>query len=120
MLLPGVIETAARRFEVEGHSARLLLMALIVGAEAAGLEDWLANLPALYREQNAATRLAPAPFIESLLAHIAALPAARRRAVWQQAGRPSRRCQAGPGSARCWASGKASNSSLRSQSRNVA
>lgn len=86
VLLPGVIETSARRFEVEGHSARLLLMALIVGAEAAGLDDWLASLPALYREQKAATRLAPAPFIDSLLAHIAALPTVRRRAVWQQAG----------------------------------
>lgn len=86
VLLPGVIETAARRFEVEGHSARLLLMALIVGAEAAGLDDWLASLPALYREQHAATRLAPAPFIGSLLAHIAALPATRRRQVWQRAG----------------------------------
>lgn len=86
VLLPGVLETAARRFEVEGHSARLLLMALIVGAETAGLEDWLVRLPALYREQNAATRLAPAAFIDSLLAHIAALPIARRHAVWQQAG----------------------------------
>ena len=86
VLLPGVIETAARRFEVEGHSARLLLMALIVGAETAGLEDWLASLPALYREQNAATQLVATPFIESLLAHIAAYPSERRRVVWQRAG----------------------------------
>ena len=85
-LLPGVIETSARRFEVEGHAARLLLMALIVGAEAAGLDDWLRALPALYREQAAASALQPAPFIESLLAHIAALPAAARRRVWRQAG----------------------------------
>lgn len=87
VLLPGVIETSARRFEVEGHSARLLLMALIVGAEKAGLDHWLASLPALYREQGTATRLAAAPFIESLLAHIAALPAERRRMVWQRAGK---------------------------------
>ncbi len=86
LLLPGVIGTAARRFEVEGHRARLALMALIVGAEAAGLDDWLVSLPALYREQRAATRLKPAPFIEALLAHIEALPLARRRQVWQRAG----------------------------------
>ncbi|MES2683773.1 MAG: glycosyltransferase [Pseudomonadota bacterium] len=86
-LLPGVIETSARRFEVEGHGARLLLMALIVGAETAGLHDWLRELPSLYREQSAAAALQPVPFIESLLAHIAALPTASRRRVWQQAGR---------------------------------
>ena len=87
VLLPGALHTSARRFETEGHGPRLLLMALIVGAEAAGLDDWLAKLPALYREQSAATQLKAVPFIDALLAHIAALPRARRRAVWQRAGR---------------------------------
>ena len=61
----------------------MLLMALIVGAEAAGLSDWLASLPGLYREQRQAERLQIAPFVDSLLAHVAALPGADQRAVWQ-------------------------------------
>ena len=87
LLLPGRLHTAARRFETEGHAPRMVLMALIVGAEAAGLDDWLASLPALYREQSATTRLRLAPFVNSLLGHIAALPRARQREVWQRAGR---------------------------------
>lgn len=86
VLLPGVLQTAARRFETEGHGARLLLMALIVGAETAGLDAWLSSLPGLYREQQLASRLSPLPFVTSLLAHIAALPAPQRRLVWQRAG----------------------------------
>ena len=81
VLLPGVLETAARRFEVEGHRARLLLMALIVGAEAAGLEAWLASLPALYRAQNQATALSITPFLRDLSIHLRQLPAARQRQV---------------------------------------
>ena len=86
LLLPGVIETSARRFEIEGHGPRMVVMALMVGAEAAGLQDWLAGLPALYREQAAATQLAHRPFIESLLSHIASLPSARQQQVWRAAG----------------------------------
>ena len=85
LLLPGLIETAARRFETEGHAPRMLLMALIVGAEAAGLDDWLASLPGLYREQRQAQRLQIAPFVDSLLAYVAALPRTDQRAVWRQA-----------------------------------
>ena len=86
LLLPGVLQTSARRFETEGHVPRMVLMALIVGAEAAGLDDWLASLPALYRQQSETSRLRAAPFIHSLLAHIAALTQARQREVWQRAG----------------------------------
>lgn len=85
LLLPGAIETSARRFEVEGHTARLLLMALIVGAEAAGLDHWLASLPVLYREQGRASRLAISPFVDSLMAHVAALPAEQQQEVWRRA-----------------------------------
>lgn len=87
VLLPGVLETAARRFEAEGHRARMFLMALIVGAEAAGLDDWLRQLPSVYREQQRATRLTARPFLDSLLAHIANLPKKQQCAVWQRAGR---------------------------------
>lgn len=86
VLLPGLLHTSARRFEVEGHSARMALMALIVGADAAGLDDWLSALPALYRQQQEATRLSLAPFLQSLNAHIQSLPPARRRAVWRATG----------------------------------
>ncbi len=86
LLLPGVLETAARRFEVEGHRARLLLMALIVGAEAAGLESWLASLPALYRAQSQATALSITPFLQALSAHLRQLPSARQRQVRRAVG----------------------------------
>lgn len=86
VLLPGMLHTSARRFEAEGHGARLSLMALIVGAEAAGLDDWLRALPGLYRQQQEATQLSLLPFLQSLDAHIQSLPASRRRAVWHAAG----------------------------------
>lgn len=86
VLLPGLLHTSARRFEVEGHNTRMALMALMVGAEAAGLDDWLGSLPALYRQQQEATQLSLAPFLHSLSAHIQALPLARRRSVWRAAG----------------------------------
>jgi len=86
VLLPGVLHTSARRFEVEGHAVRLALMAVIVGADAAGLDDWLRELPALYRQQDEATRLSLFPFLRSLHRHIRALPADRRDAVWRAAG----------------------------------
>ncbi|MES2885990.1 MAG: glycosyltransferase [Pseudomonadota bacterium] len=87
LLLPGVLQTSARRFEAEGHVPRMVLMALIVGAEAAGLHDWLASLPALYREQKEASGLRAAPFIHALLTHIGASPRRRQREIWDQAGR---------------------------------
>ncbi len=86
VLLPGVLQTSARRFETEGHRNRLALMALIVGAEHAGLDDWLRALPGLYRAQHETAQLALAPFLCDLAAHLAALPADARRRVQQRTG----------------------------------
>ena len=85
-LLPGCLETSARRFEVEGHRARYALMALIVGADAAGLHDFLAALPALYREHARAGPLAVRPVLRALDAHLRALPPPRRAEVWARVG----------------------------------
>ncbi len=86
VLLPGALQTSARRFETEGHSARLALMALIVGAEHAGLVDWLRALPTLYRAQHEAAPLSLAPFLHALSVHIASLPPPQQRQLWRDTG----------------------------------
>lgn len=86
LLLPGVLETSARRFEAEGHAARYALMALIVGAEAGGLDEFLAALPAIYREQSATAALDLRHFLRALDAAIRALPADRRARLWARVG----------------------------------
>ena len=83
--LPGVLGTSARRFEREGHATRLALMALMMGADAAGLADWLAATPALYRAQGDAARLSLKPFLHALDAHLARLPPAARGEVMRRA-----------------------------------
>ncbi|GAB4262221.1 MAG: TIGR04283 family arsenosugar biosynthesis glycosyltransferase [Deferrisoma sp.] len=66
VLLPGTLETSARRFEAEGLEARQALNALILAADDLGLEGFLARAPALYREQGEARRLRLAPFLAAL------------------------------------------------------
>lgn len=51
-LLPGWLQTSARRFVSEGTRERLVTMALIMGLEAAGEHDLLARLPGLYAVQR--------------------------------------------------------------------
>lgn len=84
--LPGLLHTAARRFEAEGHGPRYALMALIVGMEAAGLTALMAELPALYRAQSQAEKLSLAPVLAHIHAHLARLPRAQQHAVWQAVG----------------------------------
>lgn len=83
LLLPGTLHTSARRFESEGHRQRYLLMALMVIAEHAGLDSWLAAVPSLYRAQTETRTLALRPFLGSLSAALRALPADRERAAQQ-------------------------------------
>lgn len=62
VLLPGELVTSARRFESEGHAERYTLMALMTGAEVAGLHEFFDQAPGIYREQDATSRLPAAPF----------------------------------------------------------
>lgn len=84
--LPGVLETSARRFETEGAAVRLALMALMVGAEQAGLSEFLHGAPGLYAEQGRAQRLRLAPFVRDLQQRLAARPAAEQAALWAALG----------------------------------
>lgn len=68
-LLPGVLETSARRFTREGVRQRYALMGLMMALHAAGQTDFLRQWPALYRAQAEAEALRLMPFLQ---------PAARR------------------------------------------
>jgi rSAM/selenodomain-associated transferase 2 len=74
LLLPGVLGTSARRFEREGASRRLLLMALMMLAEHGRVPGFLETAPDLYRAQREAEVLELAPFLQQFAHCIAALP----------------------------------------------
>ncbi len=67
-LLPGTVVTSARRFEAEGMGPRQALNALILAAHDLGWHGFLAEAPALYREQARADRLDLVPFLRLLQA----------------------------------------------------
>ncbi len=52
ILLPGTLQTSARRFVSEGPFQRYAMMALIMSLHDNGLEDMIADLPQLYVEQS--------------------------------------------------------------------
>jgi rSAM/selenodomain-associated transferase 2 len=87
LLLPGRLSTSARRFESEGPAARYALMALMVAAEAGGLDAYLREVPGLYREQAQTRRLRLRPFLEALRDRLEALPPAQQRVFWERLGR---------------------------------
>ncbi len=57
MLLPEEIITSARRFENEGMKERQALNAIIMGLAFAGMNDILANIPELYRNDYQRSKL---------------------------------------------------------------
>lgn len=69
LLLPGELETSARRFETEGHAQRYALMGLMVAMHEAGCEDFLHAAPGLYAQQAQAGRLALTPFLRRARRH---------------------------------------------------
>jgi len=84
--LPDPLITSARRFETEGPYRRYLLMALIMGCEATGLEEFFAYAPDAYRRQARARRLRIAPFIQTIGHCLHRRPRAERRRLWRAAG----------------------------------
>lgn len=64
--LPGRLLTSARRFEMEGHRARYTLMALMMGAHAAGLHEFFREAPQLYVSARESARLQLTPFRQLL------------------------------------------------------
>ena len=60
--LPGELQTSARRFEVEGHLPRYLLMGLIVAMHEAGAMAFFEDSRALYAEQRQTGQLVLRPW----------------------------------------------------------
>lgn len=60
--LPGELQTSARRFEVEGHLPRYLLMGLIVAMHEAGAMAFFDGSQALYAEQRQTGQLVLRPW----------------------------------------------------------
>lgn len=81
------IVTSARRFESEGLHQRQTLNALIMACLATGLTALLAEMPAIYRQQQETGSLSLAPFFSRFRAHSAALPPRERSRHWQAVGR---------------------------------
>jgi rSAM/selenodomain-associated transferase 2 len=86
LLLPARLETSARRFDQEGLYARQVLNAVIVALEAAGRDDFLRALPALYRQQRCAEKLRLRPIFVHIRYLLRALPAGERRQFWKAVG----------------------------------
>lgn len=63
VLLPGQLQTSARRFIAEGASSRYTLMGLMMLMHAVGDEDFLHLAPALYRPQHQTDRRSPLPAV---------------------------------------------------------
>jgi rSAM/selenodomain-associated transferase 2 len=75
-LLPGVLETSARRFAREGVRQRYALMGLMMALHAAGQTDFLREWPALYRAQSETDRLRLMPFLRPAVRRLLGRPPA--------------------------------------------
>ena len=62
-LLPGLLETSARRFETEGVHVRYALMAILMSLHEIGAHEFFEQAPALYRPQDQAAALDLRPFL---------------------------------------------------------
>lgn len=82
LLLPGELETSARRFEAEGHAQRYALMGLMVAMHEAGCDEFLRAAPGVYAQQAETRRLVLTPFLRlarrQLLARLRRDPACVR------------------------------------------
>lgn len=86
LLLPGTLLTSPRRFETEGMRARQTLNALMMNFLAIGWPDFFVRAPELYRQQANTGALQLGPFFGLIRELLAAMPAPRRRALWQATG----------------------------------
>jgi glycosyltransferase involved in cell wall biosynthesis len=62
--LPGHLQTSARRFEEEGHGARMLLSAMIMSMYLGGHDEFFVRAKDVYRARGAAKKLQLAPFFQ--------------------------------------------------------
>ncbi len=87
IVLPGHLRTSARRFETEGHRQRYLLMALIMGAYVAGLDEFFTEAPQVYSEQSRTQHLRIEPFRAVLMRLLGRRPWRERLGILLRAGR---------------------------------
>jgi len=86
LLLPGGLETSARRFEREGHARRYALMALIMAMRAAGLEEFFRRAPQVYAAQHQAGRLQTGGYRRLAREVLGQLPRQQRLAAYRRIG----------------------------------
>jgi len=86
VLLTPELVTSARRFETEGLGDRQTINAVIMACGAAGRDDLVTRIPALYREQAACGRLDTGPILGRLGELIDGFSPAEQQAFWDQVG----------------------------------
>ena len=86
LLLPGVIVTSARRFQVEGIKERQTLNALIMNFLAIGWLDFFVSAPDLYRQQDRTQPLQMLPFFILIKDLLGKMPIRQRWGIWLATG----------------------------------
>jgi hypothetical protein len=61
--LPSSLLSSARRFETEGHLRRYILMSIIMGMHAAGVDEFFRHAPKVYVAQEGGRRAAAEPIV---------------------------------------------------------
>ena len=87
LLLPGVIRTSARRFQVEGFKTRQTLNALMMNFLAIGWLDFFDHVPDLYQQQDRTRTLKLLPFFKLIRDLLARMPIRQRLRIWHATGR---------------------------------
>jgi rSAM/selenodomain-associated transferase 2 len=86
LLLPGVIVTSARRFQVEGLTARQTLNALMMNFLAIGWFDFFLSAPDIYRQQDRTQSLQLLPFFNLIRDLLDMMPIRQRWRIWLATG----------------------------------
>jgi len=86
LLLPGVIITSARRFQVEGLKTRQTLNAIMMNFLAIGWLDFFAGAVNLYRQQDRTQPLQLLPFFQLIRDLFSRMPIQQRWGMWYATG----------------------------------
>ncbi len=85
--LPGMLHTSARRFDEEGHTARILQNAWVMAFHHVGYEPFFTDPVSTYSAPGTTGRVAIEAFLGRVSGLIASEPAADRARLWYQLGR---------------------------------
>jgi rSAM/selenodomain-associated transferase 2 len=86
LLLPAILQTSARRFEVEGLAARQTLNALLMSCAAVDWREFFSRAADVYRCQDHSAPLNLHPFLELIQQLLDAMPVQKRREFWLATG----------------------------------